>query len=89
MTYEANNLKEQAVSMAIFDHPENKNFPNKWFISNDAETPFYYFSPAVVFDSKLILKKGEILRLKYRLLVSSGEIDQEKIQSSWNQFKSK
>ncbi|MEI8115845.1 MAG: DUF6807 family protein, partial [Bacteroidia bacterium] len=89
MTYEAKNLKEQAVSMTIFDHPENRNSPNKWFISNDAETPFYYFSPAVVFDSKLILKKGEILRLKYRLLVSSGEIDQAKIQSSWNQFKSK
>ena len=89
MTFKAKNLKGQAVSMTIFDHPENRNYPNKWFISNDAETPFYYFSPAVVFDSKLILKKGEILRLKYRLLVSSGEIDQEKIQSSWNQLKSK
>lgn len=89
MTYEAKNLKGQAVSITIFDHPENRNYPNKWFISNDAETPFYYFSPAVVFDSKLILKKGEKLHLKYRLLVSSGEIDQEKIQSSWNQLKSK
>ena len=89
ITLEAINLKGQPVEMTIFDHPENRNHPNKWFISNDSETPFYYFSPAVVFDSKLILKKGEKLRLKYRVLVTSGEINQTKIQSNWNQFKSK
>ncbi|MDP2337392.1 MAG: PmoA family protein [Bacteroidota bacterium] len=89
MIYEAKNLKGQSVAMTIFDHPANLNHPNKWFISNDPETPFYYFSPAVIFDSKLILKKGEKLHLKYRLLVSTGEIDQTKLQSTWNQFKTK
>lgn len=89
MTYEAKNLKGQPVAITIFDHPENINHPGKWFISNDTETPFYYFSPALIFDQKLILKKGEKLRLKYRLLVSSGEINQTKLQSNWNHFKSK
>lgn len=89
ITYEAKNLKGHPVAITIFDHPENINHPGKWFISNDTETPFYYFSPALIFDQKLILKKGEKLHLKYRLLVSSGEINQTKLQSNWNQFKSK
>ncbi len=89
MTYEAKNLKGQTVALTIFDHPSNINYPNKWFISNDPRTPFYYFSPAVIFDSRLVLKKGEKLQLKYRLLVGSGEIDQTKLNSNWNQFKTK
>ena len=89
MSYEAKNLKGQPVSITIFDHPENLNYPNKWFISNDPKTPFYYFSPASLFDSKLILKKGEKLHLKYRLLVNSGEVNQTNLNSNWNQFKTK
>jgi hypothetical protein len=89
VTFEGNNLKSQLVSMTIFDHPSNLNYPNKWYISNDPATPFYYFSPAPIFDKKLVMKKGDKLHLKYRLLVSSGEINQEKIQSNWNQYKSK
>lgn len=86
ITYEAKNLKGQLVTMTIFDHPQNLNHPNKWFISNDAETPFYYFSPALIFDSKLILKKGDKVHLKYRLLVNAGELDQIKLNSTWEQF---
>jgi hypothetical protein len=89
MTYEAKNLKGEPVSMTIFDHPSNLNHPNKWFISNDPAIPFYYFSPALLFDKKLVMKKGEKLHLKYRILVSSGEPNQEKIQSNWNHFKLK
>ena len=89
VTYEGKNLQSQPVSMTIFDHPTNPNHPNKWYISNDPAVPFYYFSPAPIFDKKLVMKKGEKLHLEYRLLVSSGKINQEKILSNWNQFKSK
>ena len=86
ITYEAKDLKGQPIAITIFDHPQNLNHPNKWFISNDPATPFYYFSPALIFDSKLVLKKGDKVHLKYRLLVSAGEFNQTKIQSNWNQF---
>jgi hypothetical protein len=89
LTYQGKNLKTESVSMTIFDHPSNMNHPSKWFISNDPSTPFYYLSPALIFDQKLILKKGEKLHLKYRLLVSSGEVNQEKININWNYFKTK
>ncbi len=87
MTYQMKNLQGNPVSITILDHPTNVGFPNKWFISIDEKTPFYYFSPAPLFGAKIVLKKGEQLHLKYRLLVNSGEIDQTIIQNNWNQFK--
>lgn len=87
ITYEAINLKGKPVAMTIFDHPTNAKYPNKWFISNDSVTPFYYFSPALLFDQKLILKKGEKLHLKYRLLVNSGAPSIDQLQLNWQNFK--
>lgn len=89
ISFQAKNLKGEPVSLTIFDHPDNVKFPNKFYISNDPVTPFYYFSPALIFDQRMILKKGEKLHLKYRLLIYSGELNQEKINSNWNQFKTK
>lgn len=86
MTYQAKNLKGQLLTISIFDHPENRNYPNKWYISNNPKTPFYYFSPAVIWDSKLVLKKGDQLHLKYRLLVYPGEMNQTILNSHWEQF---
>lgn len=87
MTYQMKNLSGNPVCLTIFDHPSNVGFPNKWFISIDDKTPFYYFSPAPLFGGKIVLKKGQQLHLKYRMLVNSEEIDQIKIQTNWNQFK--
>ena len=87
ITYQAISLKGNPVAMTIFDHPQNAHHPNKWFVTNDPQTPFFYFSPALIFDSKLVMKKGNTLHLKYRLLVYPGEINQAKISSTWEQFK--
>lgn len=89
ITYQMKNLSGSMVCLSIFDHPSNPDYPNKWYITNDLSTPFYYFSPALIFDQKLILKKGEKRVLKYRLLISSGEMNQKQISAYWNQFKSK
>lgn len=86
VTYQATNLKGNPVAITIFDHPQNTNHPNKWFVTNDPQTPFFYFSPALIFDSKTVMKKGEKLHLKYRLLVYPGETNQAKINASWEQF---
>jgi Oxidoreductase family, C-terminal alpha/beta domain len=37
---------------------------------NNPDIPFYYFSPAVLYDGKIILKKDDVLRLKYRVKVA-------------------
>ncbi|WP_075591127.1 DUF6807 family protein [Labilibacter marinus] len=88
MTFQAKNLKGEDVSMTIFDHPDNPRFPNKWYVENSTKHPFYYYSPAFIFDSKLTLKKGEKLTLKYRLLVSPEGYNQEKLTAVWKNYKS-
>lgn len=45
-----------------------------WYVINDPKIPFYYYSPAVLFDHKIILKKGENLRLKYTIRMIAGEL---------------
>lgn len=86
LTFEAKNLKGQPVAMTIFDHPTNLNYPNKWYVSNEPQTPFYYFSPAILFGSKLVLKKGEKLHLKYRLFIIGEKSDRNTIQSIGDEF---
>lgn len=86
MTFGMKEDKSKKVSITIFDHPENRNYPNKWYISLDNKTPFYYFSPAILYNSKMILKKGEKLKLKYLLLVSSGKQSHIQLQSDWENF---
>jgi hypothetical protein len=89
MTFEMKNKESELASVTIFDHPENVNFPNKWYISIRPDTPFYYFSPSILYDSKMTLKKGEKLNLKYRLLVSPGKPEATIIQLNWNEFQHK
>lgn len=89
ITYDVKDLKGRRVSVTIFDHPKNLRHPNQWYITMSTNHPFYYFSPAMLFDSKLILQKGEQLHLKYRLLVSSEETGPEEIKLNWEKFKTK
>lgn len=86
MTFEMKKLNSELVAVTIFDHPENRNYPNKWYITADPQTPFYYFSPALLYDSKMVLKKGEVLNLKYMLLVNSGNPSVAQLQAHWDNF---
>ena len=87
LTYEVKNVEGEPISLTIFDHPENLNHPNKWFIEKNPDIPFYYFSPAILFDSEEVLHGGEKLHLKYRLLISPGKRNQSQLQEHWNNFK--
>jgi len=49
-------------------------------------TPFYYNSPSLLFDGKIILKRGETLHLKYRVWVLPGQIEKENIQSRYDKY---
>ncbi len=86
MTFEMKKPNSDLVAVTIFDHPENRNYPNKWYITVSPQIPFYYFSPALLYDSKLVLKKGEILNLKYMLLVNSGKSTVARLQTYWENF---
>jgi hypothetical protein len=86
MTYEMRKLNSDWMTVTIFDHPGNRNSPNKWYLTVDSKVPFYYFSPALLYDSKLVLKEGEVLKLKYMLLVNSGKPTVNQLQAYWQNF---
>ena len=89
MTYQLKNIKGNDVSVTIFDHPQNPNYPNSWYVEESTQYPFYFFSPCPLFNAKQVLLRNEKLSLSYRLLVSSEKRNEQRIQSTWNNFKTK
>ena len=89
MTFEMKNLQGEPVSITIFDHPQNLGFPNKWYITTTTNIPFYYFSPAPLFSSKISMKKGETMKLKYRLLITPDKVTEQELKTNWTNFKTK
>lgn len=63
---------ESGSSLLFMDHPDNLNYPAKWYV---VRMPYY--SPSLLFDAPLELAAGETLSLKYRMVVSPTAISAE------------
>ena len=79
-------LQGEKVGVAIFDHPSNKNYPNRWMVKDFGQVVvgpvggrvFQEYLPAAdpkVYrqDWSLPLKRGEKLKLRYRILIHPAE----------------
>jgi type 1 glutamine amidotransferase len=84
-----NNLTGRKTGMAILQNPQLTPKSSSWYLINDQKIPFYYYSPAVLFDSKIVLKKGEALRLEYRIWLLPGEITKEKLKEKFDSYLNK
>ncbi|SEL49149.1 DUF6807 domain-containing protein [Parapedobacter koreensis] len=73
------------VALVIFDHPDNERHPSPWYIWHAAGHNLF-FTPSLLFDGPLALKKGEKLRLKYRVWVTDGEVDADAIEAQYRVF---
>jgi type 1 glutamine amidotransferase/HEAT repeat protein len=56
------------AGVAIFDHPSNTRHPSPWYIAKGMP----YFSPALLYNKPLTLKKSASMTLKYRIVVHPG-----------------
>jgi hypothetical protein len=56
--------------IAILDHPKNLNAPSPWYAIHGAE--MRYFSPAVLCYGPHVMKAGDTLNLRYRVIVHPG-----------------
>ncbi len=72
--YGFQSLTGKKVGIKIEQDPQYRSETNTWYIINDPIYPFYYFSPAVIFDRPVVLKKGASWRLKYRIQMIEGEV---------------
>lgn len=73
--------------MAILQHPSNDWFPAPWFTRN-----YGFFSPTPMYwpqeGNSMTLKKGQQIKLKYRVIVHSGDHILAGIAKEFEQYKS-
>ena len=48
--------------------------------------PFYYFSPAPIFNQPHIMQKGEKVNLNYRMQFYSGATDYEQLKGDYKRY---
>jgi hypothetical protein len=68
-----NTLTGETAGMCIFQNLKFSTSNTSWYVINEPDKPFFYYSPAVLYDGKIILKKGETLHLKYRTWILPGK----------------
>ncbi len=81
-----NSIINEKAGISILQHPEFTPGPTRWYVISDQNVPFYYFSPAVLFNRSILLKRGETLRLNYRIWMLPGEISKERLQQKFDQY---
>ncbi len=81
-----NSLSGGRAGLAMMQHPKFTTNSTSWYAIKDPKTPFFYYSPAALFDRKIILKKGETLRLKYRILVLTGTESKQQLLEKYEQY---
>jgi type 1 glutamine amidotransferase/HEAT repeat protein len=79
-------LSGRKATIAILDHPRNRRHPPPSFVVQREDIPFVYYSPALLFNEPLALAEGEVLRLRYRILVSPGDVVPDLLNKEWKRF---
>jgi hypothetical protein len=78
--------KTGVEGIAVLQHPSNPWFPSPWFTRD-----YGFLSPTPMFwpeDGKqTCLKKGETLRLRYRVIVHAGDTKQANIAAAFEKYR--
>ena len=67
------------AGLAIFDHPNNFRFPNRWRVDQEG-----LINPAPALGGKFSISNGSALLLQYRLFVFTGAGDPEQIEDAYS-----
>jgi hypothetical protein len=71
--------------MAIIQHPSNNWFPAPWFTRD-----YGFFSPTPMYwpadDKATVLKKGELIKLRYRVIVHTGNHTEAGIAAEFEKY---
>lgn len=78
---------DKLEGMAIMQHPSNPWYPSPWFTRD-----YGFFSPTPMYwpqdDKATVLKKGEKLALRYRVLVHAGDHKAANVAQLFEKYKS-
>ena len=81
-----NTLTGDKAGISIIHDPRFTTTNTSWYIIRTPEIPFFYYSPAVLYDGKIILKKGERLHLKYRVWIIPGKTGREELDLKYIEY---
>ena len=81
-----NTLTGQKAGLCIMQNTKFTTAATSWYVINDPAIPFYYYSPAVLYAGKIILKKGESLDLRYRILILPGIPSKDELQREYEHY---
>ena len=72
--------------MAILQHPSNEWFPSPWFTRD-----YGFFSPTPMYwpenEKTTELKKGDTIKLRYRVIIHSGDHNEAEIAKEFEKYK--
>jgi hypothetical protein len=79
-------LTGETAGMCIFQNLKFSTPNTSWYVINNPDIPFFYYSPAALYYGKIILKKGDIMHLKYRTWIVPGKMTKEELQKKYDAY---
>ncbi|MCP9745174.1 PVC-type heme-binding CxxCH protein [Lacihabitans sp. CS3-21] len=73
--------RKDRVHVAVFDHPENKGFPQYWRVDGQLG-----IGPARARTADWNIKKGEVEVIKHQLIVYTGQLNDVEINNMWGEY---
>lgn len=77
------------AGIAIIDHKSNLRHPTPWYSIVNPETPFYYYSPAILHEAPFSLDADQSFTLRYRIVIHPGRTDMEAMNREMIDFHNK
>ena len=74
------------IGSVTFISPWLKREGEAWYLIDQPQQAFYYFSPAYLYLKPLTLQQEEELQLNYRILHVAGNVTQEMLESEYQQY---
>lgn len=73
--------RDNMAHIAIMDHPANRAFPTPWRVDNELGV-----GPSIQILGDWKINEGETETIRYRLMVYTGEINQDELTLAWKEF---
>ena len=76
--------RDDPANVAIFDHPDNRGYPQKWRVDGQLGV-----GPAYTRDEDWVIENGDTEVLKHQLVVYTGDFNDLNLTENWEAFAGK
>jgi hypothetical protein len=73
--------RDDMANIAVFDHPENRGYPNKWRVDSQLG-----LGPAFTRDGDWNIEKGKTETIRHRLVMYTGQMNDVVLTEEWGDF---